>query len=111
MKALISIITIALAGLILAEPTLAADLTDPLGHVDIPTIIGRIIKVALGLSGTMALLMFIYGGFTWMTSGGSKDRVDKGRKTLLWAVIGLAVIFFAYVAVELVITALSGANA
>jgi len=112
------LIPVILGLILLTEPALAEEaaeattdvvLNDPLDGADIPTIIGRVIKVALGLSGTMALLMFIYGGFTWMTSGGSKDRIDKGRKTLLWAVIGLAVIFFAYVAVELVITALSGA--
>jgi hypothetical protein len=103
------IISCILLGLTLAEPALAEDviLTNPLGSANLPTIIGRVIRVALGISGSLALLMFIYGGFVWMTSGGSKEKIEKGRKTLVWAVIGLAVIFFAYVAVELVITALA----
>ena len=46
--------------------------------------------------GSIALLMFIWGGIVWMTSQGEKARVEKGQKTLAWAVIGLAVIFVAY---------------
>ncbi|MBU0531216.1 MAG: hypothetical protein ABIG32_02930 [Candidatus Uhrbacteria bacterium] len=110
MKRYLLLFSMIVGFMIFAEPALAVELTDPLGGADIPTIIGRVIRVALGLSGTLALLMFIYGGFTWMTSGGAKDKIEKGRNTLLWAVIGLAVIFFAYVAVELVITALSGSS-
>jgi len=93
--------------LALAKPALAVALTNPLGGASIPTIIGRIIKAALSVSGSLALLMFIYGGFIWMTSGGSKDKIDKGRKTLIWAVLGLVIVFVAYILVDVVISALT----
>ncbi len=50
-------------------------------------------RIILALSGSLALLMFIYGGFTWLTATGSSERVDKGRKILIGAVIGLIIIF------------------
>lgn len=50
-------------------------------------------RIILALSGSLALLMFIYGGFTWLTAAGSNERVEKGRKILIGAVIGLIIIF------------------
>ena len=72
-------------------------LTNPLGSISTPqALIGRIISAILGVVGSIALLLFVYGGLIWMTSSGSPDKVKKGRDTLLWAAIGLVVIFSAY---------------
>ena len=91
----------------LATPALAVTLFDPLGGASIPELIGRVIKAALGLSGSVALLMFIYGGFRWLTSGGSTKGIEAGKKTITWAVIGLVTIFAAYLAVDLIIRAIT----
>jgi len=72
------------------------------------TFIGKIIGAALGIVGSLALLMFIYGGFTWMTSAGSPEKVTKGKGIMVWATIGLAVIFSSYALVKFVITGLTG---
>lgn len=90
----------------------AAHLENPLGAnvTDVRVVIGRIISAILGVTGALALLMFIWGGIIWMTSQGEKARVEKGQKTLSWAVIGLAVIFTAYAGVRWVITALTQAT-
>jgi len=99
-----------IALVVLVNPALAQELTDPLGNVSIPVLIGRVIRVALGISGSVALLMFIYGGFIWLTSGGKSEAIEKGKKTLIWAVIGLVVIFTAYLAVDQVIRALTSGD-
>ncbi|MCK4539930.1 hypothetical protein KAU09_02120 [Candidatus Parcubacteria bacterium] len=39
---------------------------------------------------------FIYGGFTWMLAAGSSEKVQKGKDILIWATLGLVVIFSAY---------------
>ncbi len=106
-KFLPTIISLTVLGLSVAEPTLAVSLSDPLGGVSVPVIIGRVVKGVLGISGSLALIMFIYGGIIWLTSGGSPERIKKGKNTLIWAVIGMAIIFSAYMAVDLVIRALS----
>jgi hypothetical protein len=83
-------------------------LTNPLtGKSDTPDInliIGKALNGALGLVGSIALVMFIYGGFTWMLAAGSPQRVTKGKDILVWATIGLVVIFSAYGLVNFIFT-------
>jgi len=71
-------------------------------------LIGKVISAVLGISGSLALLMFIYGGFTWMLSGGNAEKVTKGKNTLVWASIGLIVIFSSYAMVNTLFKGLAG---
>ncbi len=82
-------------------------LENPLGAtVTIPVLIRNIITAVLGIVGSLALLMFIYGGFTWMMSGGNSESVKKGKDILVWAAIGLVVIFSSYALVKFVLESL-----
>lgn len=69
---------------------------EPAVKGEIPQIVARIIKFILGIVGVLALIMFIYGGIVWMTSAGNIEQVKKGKNTLVWAALGLAIVFFAY---------------
>jgi hypothetical protein len=71
-------------------------------------IIANMAKLTLGLVGVLALVMFIIGGITWMTSAGNAEQVKKGKGTLIWASIGLIVCFLAYSLVTFVITQFIG---
>jgi len=84
--------------------------TIALGGGDIRVIIARIIQVALGLAGTVLLVLIIYAGFMWMTSGGNEERVATAKRTLLNSVIGLAIILSAFAIAQFVITRLLGAT-
>lgn len=86
----------------------ARALTNPLGTTDPNTIVATVIKVFLGVVGAIALIVIIYGGFMMMISAGNQERVDKGRKALMWAVIGLVVVFGSYGITTAIFTALSG---
>lgn len=82
-------------------------LTNPLGTAGIDTpqaLIGKIINAVLGVVGSLALLMFVYGGLTWMTSSGSQEKVKKGRDIIVWSAIGLAVIFASYGLVRILLS-------
>lgn len=81
---------------------------NPLGTTNINIVISRIISYVLGLIGTVSLLLFIYGGLIWMTSAGSSDKVKKGRDILVWAVIGMAVVFSSYILVKFIIQGAQG---
>lgn len=84
-------------------PTAAASvhLNNPLGSVDTPQkLIGKIISAVLGVVGSLALLMFIYGGLIWMTAAGNEKKVSQGTDILMWAAIGLVIIFISYAAVR-----------
>jgi hypothetical protein len=69
---------------------------------DIRLVVARIIRVALGLLGIIMVVLIMYGGYLWMTAGGNGDQVDKAKKVLTNAAIGLAIILSAYAIVAFV---------
>ena len=75
---------------------LADELPNPLKTNDPRVFIGQIIKGILGLSGSIALLMFVYGGVVYLTAQGENERIQRAKNTLTWATVGLAVIFGSY---------------
>lgn len=82
-------------------------LPNPLGNnVTVPILIGRVINSVLGIVGSLALIMFVYGGITWMTASGNEQSVTKGRNIIMWAALGLVVIFSSYALVRFVIQAI-----
>lgn len=83
-------------------------LPNPIGVDDPRIIVGNIIRLILGLVGSLALIFFIYGGLMWMTSAGNSDQVTKGRDTLVWATLGLIVIFASYTGVAFILQSLGG---
>ena len=82
-------------------------LPNPLGITDINTFIATIINFVLSLVGSVSLLLFVYGGVTWMTSMGNPTQIKKGRDIVLWAIIGLAVVFTSYILVKFVIVGIT----
>jgi hypothetical protein len=83
----------------------------PVGDIDIPTLIGIIIKGVLGIVGSIALLMFVYGGFLMLISQGDAAKIKKGRDALIWAAAGLVVIFGSYIFVSYILSAVSKGGA
>lgn len=107
---LVIVFFLALApAVVLAQPpaqTAPVILQNPIIINDPRDLIGRIIGVSLGVVGSIALLVFMWGGVMWMTSVGNPERVSKGKMIILWAAIGLAVIFTSYALVSFVLNAL-----
>ncbi|MCF7820036.1 MAG: hypothetical protein K9M44_01000 [Candidatus Pacebacteria bacterium] len=100
---IISLVFLGLAFFILPNPTLAVDvglnqLNDnlELGNNDPRVVVARIIQIALGLLGLIAVVIILYAGFLWMTSGGSEEKVSKAKKTLTNGVIGLLIILASF---------------
>jgi len=65
--------------------------------------IGLIINIVLGILGVLLVLIIIWAGFLWMTSAGKPDQVEKAKKMIYQAVIGLLIIFAAYAIASFVI--------
>ena len=75
---------------------------------DVAVVIGRLIRAALSLIGALTLLMLVWGGFTWLTSAGNPERVKKGTQTMVWAAIGVLLVFASYFIVTNFIEYLTG---
>lgn len=56
----------------------------------------------LGIVGSLALLMFVYGGFMFLISAGSSDKIGQAQKILVAAVIGLIIVFASYMIIRFV---------
>lgn len=100
-------IPIVVLGAIVPHAAHAVTLINPLGETDVRVLFGRVISAALSVVGSFALLMVVYGGVLWMTSRGDTKMVQKGKDTLTWAVLGLAIIFASYAIVNFLITGLT----
>lgn len=84
-------------------------LENPLGKgATIFTVIQRAISAFLGMVGAFALLVFIYAGVMWMTAGGEAKRVQSAKDAMKYAVIGIAMIAFAYALTTFFINGLTG---
>lgn len=98
------------AGAGIAGPLVSFDphgYTPPLGNADVPTIVGNVVKTVLPLVGSLFLIMFVYGGFLYMTASGDEKKVSSARKTLFNAVIGMAIVMGAYTIVAYVLKILT----
>lgn len=81
------------------------------GDCDLSDFVGLTIEASrylFGITGSLALLMFAVGGFWWLTAAGASDRIEKGKKTLVAAVIGILIVFGAWVIVNALLAALTG---
>ena len=86
------------------------NLKNPLGENanDPRGIIGNVIRAIFGIVGSLALAIFILGGFTWVTAAGNEEKVKKGKDMIMWAAFGLVVVFASYALVTFVLSALTG---
>lgn len=94
---------------LLATPAHAA-LINPTGTTDLRVVIGHLIQGALGLSGVVALLMFIIGGVQYLTASGDPEKAKKAKRTLIWTTLGLVVLFSSYAIVYALIRAITGGD-
>jgi len=81
-------------------PALGQSFHNPVAAIgdnpNIPLVVGRVIKIVLGIVGSIALVLFITAGFIWMTAKGEAAKIKKATDIMLWAAIGLVVIFSSY---------------
>ncbi len=77
-----------------------------LGNQDLPTTIGKIVNIVLSFLGLIAVVIIIIGGFMWMTSGGSEDKIGAAKKLMINGVIGLLIIVVSYAAANFIVSRL-----
>ena len=91
--------------LVLAPPAFAA--TADVSQVQ--NFIRSIIQIIAGLAGLIATGFFVVGGFTYITSSGNPEHLDRAKRTITWSAIGLAITVAAFVISNIVVTLANGA--
>ncbi len=82
-----------------------------LADSDPRTVIGRVINVALGFLGVIAVGIILLGGFKWMTAAGNEEKTAEARKLLGAGVVGLIIILASWGLANFVINSLNNAVA
>lgn len=73
-------------------------------------LIYRIISLLLLVAGAIAVLFVIVGGYQYITAAGNEEKSEKGKKTLVDAIIGVVVIVLAYVIINVIVNTVSGSG-
>lgn len=81
-----------------------------LGNKDLRTAVAGIINVILGFLGVIAVVIVLLGGFKWMTSQGSSDKIDEAKKLIGAGVVGLAIVLAAFAVASFVLNELYNAT-
>ncbi|MEK7084556.1 MAG: pilin [Patescibacteria group bacterium] len=112
-----------LIGIFFADPAFADYRTGLMGQLNVfsgeqgagygeardPRVVaGYIIQILLSVLGTLFLIYLVYAGFLIATSRGEQDQIDKGKKTLRTAIIGIIIVLSAYSLTLLVARIASG---
>jgi len=71
-------------------------------------LVRRIVDFFLGFLGFLSVLIIIYGGVLILISAGEPDKAEKGKKILLYAVLGIVMILLSYAVVNTVLQAGTG---
>lgn len=75
---------------------------------DLPVLIGGIISVLLGSLGIVFVIFIVNAGIMYMTAAGDPAKVDKAKKMITQAVVGLIIVVAAYSISSFVIGQISG---
>ena len=77
-----------------------------LGDTDPRIVTANVIRVFLGFLGLIALILILYAGFLWTTSAGDAGKIDKAKKILVSAVIGLLIILSSFAIASFILSKL-----
>lgn len=69
-------------------------------------IISTVVPYLFGAAGLLLLLYLIWGGFSYMLSGGDPKAVDSAKNKITTALTGFVIIFIAYWLVQILGTVL-----
>lgn len=67
------------------------------------TIVATVINIFSWVVGVISVIMIIYGGFKYITSGGDAGGVTAAKNTILYAIVGLVIVALAQVIVQFVL--------
>jgi|GEM_PF-832292 len=68
---------------------------NPISSSTIEGVLSSIMSYLRGIAGTIAVIFIIIGGIMYMMSIGDKNAVERAKKTLIFAIAGLAIVLAA----------------
>ncbi len=77
------------------------------GEGSFRVLILNVVNFFLLFLGLIAVIMIIYGGVTYVTAAGNQESIDKAKKIIMYAIVGIIIVLISF---ALVRTVISGAG-
>ena len=71
------------------------EICNPLKFGTVPEILSAIANFLFTISIPIAVIFIIIGGFQFATAAGNPEKINAGKRTITWAVIGIVVLLVA----------------
>lgn len=83
---------------------------EPLSDINAVVTLAKnlVLDYILPLVGTLFIIMLLIGGILYITSRGDKTQLDRGKKTLTAAIIGLLIVILSYTIIAVFAKAIGG---
>jgi len=79
-------------------------LANPLGSIkDIPSLVKQILEIAMKIGVPLIVLAIIYTGYLFIAAQGAPDKLTAAKESLVYVVIGAAILLGAYVIAEAIV--------
>lgn len=65
--------------------------------------ISYLVRAAFGIAGAVAVIVIIIGGILYSAAAGDPGKIKRAKDTILYAVIGLVVVFVSFPVIQYVI--------
>ena len=71
---------------------------------DANVVIKKVTNTMFFIIGAVSVIMLIYGGIRYTTSGGNTNSVTAAKNTVIYSIVGLVISILAYAIVNFVVT-------
>lgn len=74
----------------------------PAGLAEIEKVISSVISAAVGLAFMASLVLLVWAGLKYLTSGGEPKALDSAHQTATWALLGILFLAIAWLVLQLI---------
>ena len=90
-----------------SEMTLSGGVSSSKGD-DVPQdlagdVFKNVVNILLFIIGAVSVIMLIYGGIRYTTSGGNANSVTAAKNTIMYSIVGLVIAILAFAVVQFVV--------
>lgn len=68
----------------------------------LPVVFGNLVNAALIFVGTIAVILIVYAGIRFVTSGGDQKKVAQARQIITYALIGLVLVLSSFAIIAII---------
>ena len=97
-----------------AAPTFLKEIADILGWENVPPEVQKakragqialdVLNFLLSIIGGTAIIQLVWGGIGYLTSGGNEEKVEAGKKNIIYALLGLGITLASLLIIKLIVS-------